>query len=256
MQVELEHLTVEKDDQIARITLNRPERLNAMHYEATRDFNAVTQLIDDDMDVKLVTIEGEGRSFCTGMDLKEMAAGNITMDYFPPWEAAMRRLELMDAIVISFMHGYAIGGGLQIGLASDIRVSTPTSEMGLSAIEESFLPGLGTWRLARYVGMGRAKKLNILGNLIDGEEAKRIGLVDHLVDDETKDEEFADLVDQYQAANSKGARLTKRATVDAFDLDYEPFLEQYLELQQAAFDHPDHDEAKAAMREDRQPEWE
>ncbi|MFB6353163.1 MAG: enoyl-CoA hydratase/isomerase family protein [Halobacteriales archaeon] len=256
MQVELEHLTVEQDDQIARITLNRPERLNAMHHEATRDFDAVTQLIEDDLDVRLVTIQGEGRAFCSGIDLKEMAAGNISMDFFPPWERAMRRLELMDAIVICLMHGYSIGGGLQIGLASDIRVATPSSEMGLTAIEESFLPGLGTWRLARYIGHGRAKKLNILGNLIDGEEARRIGLVDHLVDEDTMDEEFEELVERYMVGNSKGARLTKRATVDAFDLDYEDFLELYLDLQQRAFDHPDHDEAKAAMREDREPEWE
>jgi len=255
MKVEFEHLTVEKDGPIARLTLNRPERLNAMHYDATRDLDAVTQLLDEDRDVRLVTIEGEGRAFCSGIDLKEMAAGNIDMRFFPPWERAMRRLELMDAIVISLMHGYSIGGGLQIGLASDIRVSTPTSQMGLTAIAESFLPGLGTWRLARYIGMGRAKKLNILGNLIDGEEALRIGLVDHLVDDETKDEEFEALIEDYMAANSKGARLTKRATVDAFDLDYEAFLAQYLDLQQQALEHPDHDEAKDALNEDRPPVW-
>ncbi len=255
MRVELEHLTVEHDDRIARVTLNRPERLNAMHYEATRDLDAVTQLLDDEKDVRLVTIQGEGRAFCSGIDLKEMAAGNIDMAFFPPWERAMRRLELMDALVISLMHGYSIGGGLQIGLASDIRVATPTSEMGLTAIEESFLPGLGTWRLARYIGMGRAKQLNVLGNLIDGEEALRIGLVDHLVDDETMHDEFDALVEDYMAANSKGARLTKRATVDAFDLDYEAFLEQYLDLQAQALSHPDHDEAKAALREDRDPEW-
>lgn len=256
MRVELEHLIVEKDGPRARVILNRPERLNAMHHDATRDMDAVSQLLDNDLDVKLVTIEGEGRAFCSGIDLKEMAAGNISMDFFRPWERAVRRFELMDALVICLMHGYSIGGGLQIGLASDIRVSTPSAEMGLTAIEESFLPGLGTWRLARYVGMGRAKKLNILGNLIDGEEALRIGLVDHLVDEDDMEAEFEELVERYQAGNSKGARLTKRATVDAFDLDYEAFLQQYLDLQQQAFDHPDHDEAKAAMREDRQPEWE
>lgn len=255
MRAELEHLTVEKDGPIARVTFDRPERLNAFHHDATRDLDAASQLLANERDVRLVTIRGAGRAFCSGIDVKEMAAGNIDGRFFPPWERALRRFELMDALVICLMHGYSIGGGLQIGLACDIRVSTPTTEMGLTAIEESFLPGLGTWRLARYVGMGRAKKLNVLGNLIDGEEALRIGLVDHLVDDETMDEEFEALVEEYMAANSKGARLTKRATVDAFDLDYEAFLEQYLDLQAEAMSHPDYEEAMAALREDRTPEW-
>jgi enoyl-CoA hydratase/carnithine racemase len=79
--------------------------------------------------------------------------------------------------------------------------------------------------------------------------------VDHLVDEETMEEEFEALVERYQRGNSRGARLTKRATVDAFDLDYEDFFELYLDLQREAFEHPDHDEAKAAMNEDRDPEW-
>lgn len=255
MRAELEHISVEKDGPLAHVTFHRPERLNAFDHDATRDLDAVSQLLDNDRDVRLVTVRGEGRAFCSGIDIKEMAAGNIDMRFFPPWERALRRFELMDAIVICLMHGYSIGGGLQIGLASDIRVSTPSTEMGLTAIEESFLPGLGTWRLARYVGHGRAKKLNILGNLIDGEEALRIGLVDHLVDEDAMDEEFAELVDRYMAGNSRGARLTKRATVDAFDLDYEAFLQHYLDLQEESMSHPDHEEAKAALREDRAPEW-
>lgn len=255
MRVEFEHLTVEKDDRFARITLNRPERLNAVHHDATRDLDAVTQLLDEDREVRLISVEGEGRAFCSGIDLKELSTGNLDQRMFPPWERALRRFETMDALSVCLMHGYSIGGGLQIGLACDIRVSTPTSEMGLTAIEESILPGLGTWRLARYIGMGRAKKLNILGTLIDGEEGRRIGLVDHLVDEDAMREEYEALLDEYRAANSKGARLTKRATVDAFDLDYEAFLEQYLAFQDETMAHPDFDEAMAAIREDRDPEW-
>lgn len=255
MNVELEHMSVEKDGQIARITLNRPERLNAIHHDAARDIDAVAQLLDRDREVRLITIEGEGRAFCSGIDLKELSAGNIDDRIYPPWERGLRRFETMDAIVICLVHGYALGGGLQIALASDIRVCTPDAKLGLTAIEESILPGLGTWRLPRYIGLGRAKKMNILGNLIDGEEALRIGLADHLVEEDTMHEELDELIEEYMKANSVGARLTKRATVDAFDKEFEAFFQQYLEFQSQAMASDDFEEAMAAIREDRQPEW-
>jgi enoyl-CoA hydratase/carnithine racemase len=140
-------------------------------------------------------------------------------------------------------------------MASDIRVATPSAEMWLPAIQEGIIPGLGTWRLARYVGMGRAKKMTLLGNRVDGEEAMRIGLADHLVDEETAREEFDDLIERYMRGNSAGCRLAKRVTNHAFDLAFEPFLEEYLELQERAVNSEDFEEATTAYREDRQPEF-
>ncbi|MDJ1434819.1 enoyl-CoA hydratase/isomerase family protein [Halostagnicola sp. A-GB9-2] len=255
MHVELEHLSVEKEGKIARITLDRPERLNAIHHPLTRDLNAVSQLLENDRNVRLITIRGAGRAFCSGIDLKELAKGEIDDRMFPLWEEALRRFETMDKLVICLIDGYAIGGGLQIALASDIRVCTRSAELGLTAIEESILPGLGTWRLPRYVGMGRAKKMNILGNYVDGEEAKRIGLVDHLVDEGEKQQEFEEIIEDYMVVNSAGARLTKQATVESFDRNFEGFLDRYLELQAEAMDDDDFEEAMAAIREDREPEW-
>jgi enoyl-CoA hydratase len=259
MEVELETLKVEKDDKIARVTLNRPDRLNAVNGESARDLDAVTQLLAADNDARMVTIDGAGQAFCAGLDLKEMPLEDTDPREMPPmmpeWENAMRRLETMEPLTICLIDGYAIGGGLQIALGADIRVCTPSAELGLTAIEESLIPGLGTWRLPRYIGLGRATKMNTLGNLIDGEESRRIGLVDHLVDEETKYEEFEEIVDQYMANNSIGARLTQQMTLDAFDQNYEEALEQYLELQQQCIDHADFEEGMAALREDRDPEF-
>lgn len=255
MQVEFEHVTVEKEGQFAQVTLDRPERLNAFHYPAVRDLDAVSQLLEDDQEIRTVTIRGTGRAFCTGIDLKELSRDEIDVSYHPPWEQALRRFETMDKLVLCLVHGYALGGGLQLALACDIRACTPSAELGLPAINESLIPGLGTWRLARYVGMGRAKKMTLLGNRIDGEEALRIGLVDHLVDEDDMREEFEGLVDQYTEANSEGARLSKRAMLACFDLGYEEFLDRYLELQTRAMNSEDFEEANAAYREDRKPEW-
>jgi len=255
MHVELEHLTVEKEGKVARVTLDRPERLNAMHYPAVRDLDAVSQLLEDDREVRMVTIQGADRAFCTGIDLKELSKGEIDHGYHAVFERSLRRFETMDKLVLCLIHGYALGGGLQLALACDIRVCTPSAEIGLPAINESLIPGLATMRLARYVGMGRAKRMVILGNNIDGEEAQRIGLIDHLVDEEHPREEFDEWVERYMDANSSGSRLSKQAMVDAFDLDFEGFLDRYLDLQAEAHDSRDFEEAMAAYREDREPEW-
>lgn len=255
MHVDLEHITVEKDQKIARVTLDRPERLNAMHYPGVRDLDAVSQLLADDHEIRLVTIQGAGRAYCTGIDLKELSSGEINMDYHRVFERAKRRFETMDKLVLCLIHGYALGGGLQLALACDIRVCTPSAQLGLPAINESLIPGLATMRLARYVGLGRAKQLTLLGNHIDGEEARRIGLVDHLVDEDEMHEAFDEWVDQYMDANSQGSRLSKQAMVGAFDLEFQSFLDRYLELQAEAHDSHDFEEAMAAYREEREPEW-
>jgi len=259
MQTELETLLIEKDGDTAKVTLNRPERLNANSGEMARDLNATSRLLADDNDVRLVTIEGAGRAFCAGLDLKEMSKEETDPREMPPmmpeWENALRRFETMEPLVLCLVHGYAIGGGLQIALSADIRVGTPSAEVGLTAVEESLVPGLGTWRLPRHIGLGRAMKLNTLGNLIDGQEAKRIGLFQHLVDEDNPREEFQEIVDQYMSNNSLGARFTQQMTLDAFDQDYEEALEQYLHLQEQGLDHPDFEEGMAALREDREPEF-
>lgn len=255
MEAELNSATLEKDGKVAHITLNRPDVLNAIDHPLTQDLDAFTKFLESDQEVRLVTIRGAGRAFCSGIDLTKLEKGEVGKPHFPPWEQSLRRLETMDALVLCLIHGYAIGGGLQLALACDIRASTPTAEYGLTAIEESIIPGMGTWRLPRYVGLGRAKRMSILGDFIDGEEAERIGLVDHLIDEDDYEEAFAALVDDYMRINSRGARATKQVMAGSFEKDWEEFWEHYIELQHDAMGHPDHDEAKAASREDRAPEW-
>ena len=145
--------------------------------------------------------------------------------------------------------------GLELALACDIRVCTPSAQLGLPAIKEGLIPGLGTWRLARYVGMGRAKSLIIRGNMIDGIEAQRIGLVDHLVDEEPAFVKFQHGVAEYAQSNSAGCRAAKTLLLDCFDLSYDAFFRKYLEQQNAAMNTTDFAEAMTAYHEGRPPNW-
>ncbi len=245
----------EKDGPIARVTLQRPEVLNAVNNQATRDLQAVAGQIGTDADIRLVAITGASRAFCTGIDLKEMSAGKIDLSYHAHWEGALRTFETMEPIVLCLIHGYCLGGGLQLALACDIRVATPSAQIGLPAIRESLIPGLGTWRLPRFIGLGRAKQLILSGDNIDGQEARRLGLVDHLVREEAYREDFEPLLQKYLKSCSKGSRLAKLATNLAFDLDYEQFFREYIKLQALAQTSSDFHEAAKAYQEKREPQW-
>ena len=253
---QLETMGWTKDGKVARVMLNRPQLLNAMNNQATHDLNTVADQISADPSIRLVTLTGAGRAFCTGIDLKEIAADKIDITYHDHWEGALRKFETMEPIVLCLIHGYCLGGGLQLAMAADIRVSTPRAKIGLPAIRESLVPGLGTWRLPRFVGMGRARWMILSGENIDGEEAARIGLADHLVSQDAFREDFDEYVSKYLRICSKGSRMAKLATNRAFDLDFKEFYEEYIQLQKVAMTSADFKEAAMAYREKRDPVWE
>ena len=250
-----ETLNVTSDGRLVRLELVRPKRLNAVAMTGAHEMLDAVRRIAADEDARMVAITGSGRAFSTGIDLKDLAAGLIEQNYFDLWDSAMRVIETMDKLAVCLIHGYAIGGGLQLALACDIRVCTPSAKLGLPAIKEGLIPGLGTFRLARYIGLGRAKSLIIRGNMIDGTEAQRIGLVDHLVGEDTAFEEFEDWLSEYAATNSAGCRASKQMLLDCFDLGWEAFFHKYLVLQEKAVAAPDFAQAMDAYRAGRDPQW-
>jgi enoyl-CoA hydratase/carnithine racemase len=255
MDTNYQYLRIERDGKIAHMTLNRPDILNAVHQVAAEEVLAAAQTIAAEPDIRLVTIRGTGRSFCTGIDLKELAAGRIDKTYFRIWEDALRCFETMDKLVLCLIHGHGLGGGLQLALACDIRIATADATLALPAIKEGLIPGLGTFRLARYIGLGRAKRLIISGDAVSGAEALDIGLVDYLVSANNMAAEFDGLIKKIMVGNSEGARLSKQAIDQCFDLGYDAFLEYYTGLQTQAFASKDFAEAMSAYRAKRDPVW-
>jgi enoyl-CoA hydratase/carnithine racemase len=161
----------------------------------------------------------------------------------------------MDKLVLCLLHGYFIGGGLQLALACDIRIATPAAKCGLPAVKEGLIPSMGPWRLARQIGLGRAKQLCLLGNLIDGAEAHRIGLVDHLVPEDKAEAEFERLLGEYLACAGEAGRATKRYLNQSFDLGFGEAFSLYMRLQKEVFAGADFAEAKAAFAAKRAPVW-
>lgn len=109
--MKLETMYFEKDGRIGCLTLNRPHFLNAMNYQGSLDMNRAAELIRDDPDVRVVVISGAGRAFCTGIDLKQLQAGETPHQYYENWDRALRILEQTEKILICAMRGYALGEG-------------------------------------------------------------------------------------------------------------------------------------------------
>ena len=148
-----QHVRIERVGKVAHLILNRPDILNAVHQAAAIEVEAAAHAFAADPELRLIAIRGAGRAFCTGIDLKELAAGHVDMRYFRIWEDALRCFETMDKLVLCLIHGHAVGGGLQLALACDIRIATADASLAVPAINEGLIPGLGTFRLARYIGL-------------------------------------------------------------------------------------------------------
>ena len=155
--------------------------LNAANCQWIDDLHAALDELEAAERLRVVIISGRGRAFSTGIDLKALSNGEIQIGWFRLWEEAMRRIEKLQAVTIARVNGYALGGGLQVCLACDLRVASEDAQFGLPAVLEALIPGTGTYRLPRFVGLGRARRMILTGETVGALEALEIGLADWVV---------------------------------------------------------------------------
>ncbi len=179
------NLLVEKADGIAVVTINRPKSLNALNSETLAELNAAFQEVEADPEVKVMILTGSGeKSFVAGADISEMVNGTApegrTMGLLA--REAFKRLEDMEKPTIAAVNGFALGGGCEISMSCDITVASENAKFAQPECGLGIIPGFGgTQRLPRLVGKKRAKELIFTCDMIDAQEAFRIGLVNHVV---------------------------------------------------------------------------
>src|SRR5215475_14911727 len=144
-------------DGVAWITLNRPAVLNALNTDLAVALADHAEAAAADDDVTIVVVRGAGRAFCSGMDRTALAQGSIGEAFYRHWIRGLNRLEDTPKITLAVLHGYSIGGGLQLALACDLRLATEDAVIGLGATRHGLIPDGAVLRLARVVGLGRAK---------------------------------------------------------------------------------------------------
>ncbi|WP_405101969.1 enoyl-CoA hydratase [Oceanobacillus sp. FSL H7-0719] len=171
---------------IAIVTLNRPDAANALSIEMLNEFNKALQIIDNDLNVYCTIITGAGdKAFCAGADLKErknMSEGEViqTVRYIGE---TMNNIERLRMPVIAAINGAAFGGGLELALACDIRIAADEIKLGLTETSLAIIPGAGgTQRLPRLIGLGQAKRLIYTAKPVRAEEALKLGIVEEVTE--------------------------------------------------------------------------
>ena len=175
----------ETKDGIARLTINRPEKLNALDRQTMRDIDGAVSTAGQDPAIGVLVLTGAGdKAFVAGADIAELASQTPVEGaaYARLGQAVLSRLERLGKPSIAAINGYALGGGLELAMACTLRVASESARLGQPEVALGIIPGYGgTQRLARLVGAGRALDLILTGEPIDAREAHRIGLVNRVV---------------------------------------------------------------------------
>lgn len=180
-----ETLLVEKKDRIAFVTINRPDKLNALNARTKSELKDVFQGVRDDADVDVVILTGSGpKAFVAGTDIKELAGldEKSGREFSSGGQAVFDLIENLGKPVIAAVNGYALGGGAELAMACHIRLASDNAKFGQPEVALGLIPGYGgTQRLGRLVGKGKAMEMILTGDQVDAQEALRIGLVNAVV---------------------------------------------------------------------------
>ncbi|MCS6902551.1 MAG: enoyl-CoA hydratase-related protein [Polyangiaceae bacterium] len=249
---------VERRGRAAILTLDRPERMNALSRDTLLALGRLGRELATDPEVRAIVLTGAGdKAFCAGADLKERQgfSDDDVRVQVGLYRTELAALDRNPKPVVAAINGVAFGGGLELALVCDLRVAVPEAIMGLPETTLGIIPGAGgTQRLPRIVGEARAKEMILLGRRLTAQEALAWGLVNrvspagvHVVDDTL--EFLAPILD--------GAPIAQTAALRAIDVSFEVTLEQGLELERVFYDETlrseDRREALRAFAEKRKP---
>ncbi|MDY7031888.1 MAG: enoyl-CoA hydratase/isomerase family protein [Thermodesulfobacteriota bacterium] len=221
----------EKKDNIAYVTLNRPQVLNIYNIQMRDDLYQILGAIRDDSGVRVVILKGAGeKAFCAGADLTEfLTAPPPTSARQARWERDVWGLFLnVPQPIIAALHGYILGSGIEMALCCDIRIASDNARFGLPEVGLGIIPAAGgTQTLPRIVGQGKALEMLLTNPWISGEEAFRVGMVNQVVSKDELLQTSEALAKQIASYDKTAVRKAKQAVIRGLDLP----LEQGLNLE-------------------------
>ena len=181
--MEYKNLIVEKEMNLAIITVNRPEVRNALNTDTWRELDTLVTELGHEPDISVVIITGAGeKAFVAGADLNSLRERTSLETFWSENQNIMTRWANMDKVTIAAINGFALGGGCELALACDIRIASEKAKLGQPELNLAILPGAGgTQRMLRLVGPGKTKELILTGDIISAQEALSIGLVNKVV---------------------------------------------------------------------------
>ena len=251
-----ETLVLEKRERVAIITINRPEKRNALNIKTREEGTALLEELQSDTSVGVVVFTGAGdKAFIAGADIAEFAGRTSMMQ-----RDVMMMRSLFTAIdtfpkpVIAMINGYCLGGGCELALACDIRIASETASFGQPEINLGIIPGGGgTQRLTRLVGEGKAMEMILTGEIIDAKTAYSIGLLNHVVPADQLQVKTMEIAQRIAEKSPVALQLAKESVKLASRSNLDEGLRREVDLFALCFSTEDKDEGVSAFLEKRKP---
>ncbi len=220
-----ETLSFEESGDVARITLIR----NRINVKQIRELERVFDHLEDVSKAKVVVLRGHS----AGIDFHDFDPKEaMDIHGFNKWEKLVNRFETLDKVTVALVDGPCVGGGFQLTLVCDQRICVPGATFQLNEVRQGFLPGMATFRLAKYVGLGHAKRLVMTGAVVGAEEAKRLGLVDDVTAD--LDGALARTIESFGPMHTVAFTLARRLLNESYGTQIEDALGNFLAAQHRA----------------------
>ena len=254
-----ETLLVESSEHVAMITLNRPDKRNSINTQMIADLQSALDAVEI-THARVVVLTGAGKAFCAGMDLALLQA-IATQSPSENQEDSRRMAKLFRRIwsyskpMIAAVNGHALAGGCGIATLCDFTIAVPEAKFGYTEVKIGFLPAIVSVFLMRQIGEKRARDLLLTGRMVDGPEAKELGLVNEIVSAERLMARVNELAEVLIAASPSSITRAKRLLVSAAAISLDADLERAI-LENAHMRHtPDFKEGVASFLEKRKPIW-
>lgn len=253
----VKNLLFENLEGIGLITVNRPRALNALNRETLLELDSLFELLSKDKTIQAIIITGSGdKAFVAGADITEMQQMSAVegREWGKLAQSVFNKIENFPRPVLAAVNGYALGGGCELAMACDIRIASEKARFGQPEVSLGITPGFGgTQRLPRLIGRGRAKELLFTGDMIDAEEAYRIGLVNKIAAHQSLVETAREMVNRILMRGPVAVTLCKAAVNEGMDVDLESGCAYEAEVFGLCFATADQKEGMAAFLEKRKP---
>jgi enoyl-CoA hydratase/carnithine racemase len=230
-----ETLKIKHEGKVLTAFLDRPDSGNAINMRMVNDLRDLIDKVEDASEVRVLVLRGSPDVFCSGIDLRDFASGSRRNIYgLQKWERMSRELERLDKFTLAAVQGECTGGGFQLALLCDGRIAEQGAVFRLNEVQLGFLPGMATFRLAKHIGLGRAKNVMLAGRHLRADEALDWGILDRVCELGSLEEAISEAVNDLQSLDPGVLGMARRLLEESYATDYEDFLGHFLAAQDRA----------------------